>query len=563
MMLKKRIGDLLLEHGEITQEQLDEALEIQQKNRKKIGTILIEEGFVQEETVLKTLEKQLGIPRVDFSTTFIEEEAVKSISFMLGKKHCAIPIYYKDDGVLVVAINDPLDLFALDDLELATGKNIYPVLAGKVEIENLLARYFDTEDAQRAAQEFSKDSFSMNLEDELEQQVLNEVNNAPVVRLVNSIIEQGVRAGASDVHIEPFEDRVRVRMRVDGALHEMMKVDKRTHNAIVSRIKIMSDLNIAERRLPQDGAIIMNIDGRDIDLRISILPTIFGEKIVIRILDRQQFFITKDKLGFTPRELKIVEGMIHHPHGIILVTGPTGSGKSSTLYTLLRELNTEVDNIVTVEDPVEYKLDGINQVQVNLKAGLTFVTALRSILRQDPDIIMIGEIRDVETAEIAVRAAITGHLVFSTIHTNDAVSTVNRLIDMGIPPYLVSTSLSGIISQRLVRRICDKCKTPYIPTPSERQLLDITDEDITLYKGEGCGICNQTGYKGRLAVHEVLNIEKQHREMIVQGVSTDQLRDYAIEQGMVTLSQNAIQLVKDGITTIEEVAKVAFLEEEY
>lgn len=563
MMSKKRIGDLLLENGKITEEQLENVLELQRKNRKKIGTILVEEGIVEEEVILKTLENQIGIQKIDFSTTFIDEEAVKSITYMLGKRHCAIPIYYKDDGVLVVALNDPLDLIALDDLELATGKRINPVIAGKDEIEKLLAKYFDTEDAQKAAQEFSEDSFINNFEDDLEQQVLNEVNNAPVVRLVNSVIEQGVRSGASDIHIEPFEDRVRVRMRVDGVLHEMMKVDKRTHNAIVSRVKIMSDLNIAERRLPQDGGILIHVDNRDIDLRISILPTIFGEKIVIRILDRNQFFITKDKLGFTPHELKMVENMIHNPHGIILVTGPTGSGKSSTLYTLLRELNTEVDNIVTVEDPVEYKLDGINQIQVNLKAGLTFVTALRSILRQDPDIIMIGEIRDVDTAEIAVRASITGHLVFSTIHTNDATSTINRLVDMGIPPYLVSTSISGIISQRLVRKICTKCKTLYQASPSEKKLFNIPEEQqLTLYKGEGCGVCNQTGYKGRLAIHEVLKIGKEHREMIVQEISTDQLRDYSIEQGMVTLTHNAIELVKQGITTIEEVAKVAFLEED-
>ncbi len=563
MVYKKRIGDLLLENKKITQEQLEKALEIQSKTRKKLGNILVEEGMVEEEVILEILESQLGVPRVDFSTTFIDEDAVKSITYMLGKRHCAIPIYFRDDGVLVVAINDPLDLMALDDIELATGKRISPVIAGRDEINRLLAKYFDTEDAERAAMEFSEDSFFASNEEDLEQQVINQVSNAPVVRLVNSIIEQGVRNGASDLHIEPFEDRVRVRMRVDGVLHEMMKVDKRTHNAIVSRIKIMSDLNIAERRLPQDGAIIVNVDHRDIDLRISILPTIFGEKIVIRILDMEQFFISKEELGFTPQELKIVEDLIHNPHGIILVTGPTGSGKSSTLYTLLRELNTEVDNIVTVEDPVEYKLDGINQVQVNLKAGLTFVTALRSILRQDPDIIMIGEIRDVETAEIAVRASITGHLVFSTIHTNDAASTINRLVDMGIPPYLVSTSLTGIISQRLVRTICSKCKKSYEATLLEKEILNIPiDQPCILYRGEGCGICNQTGYRGRVAVHEVLKIDKTLREMIVKGYSTDQIRDFALEKGMVPLAQNAIDLVKQGITTIDEVAKVAFLEED-
>ncbi|MCR1897970.1 ATPase, T2SS/T4P/T4SS family [Irregularibacter muris] len=561
MVNKKKIGDLLIESGKLTKVQLNRVLDIQRKNGKKLGTILVEERIINEEDVLKTIEIQMGLNRVDFSSVFIDERAVKTIPYILGKRHHVIPIYFKGDHSLVVAMNDPLDLIALDDLQLVTGKSIVPVIASSNEISRLLEKYFNKEDAQKAAKEFSEDS-ALIREENLEQQVYNEVNNAPVVRLVNSIIEQGVRNNASDIHIEAFEDRVRIRMRVDGVLHEIMKVDKRTHNAIVSRLKIISDLNIAEKRLPQDGAVVVHVDNRDIDLRISVLPTIFGEKIVIRILDQMQFFISKDNLGFTPKELELVEKMIKSPKGIILVTGPTGSGKSSTLYTLLKELNTETDNIVTVEDPVEYKLDGVNQIQVNPKAGLTFVTSLRSILRQDPDIIMIGEIRDVETAEIAIRASITGHLVLSTIHTNDAISTINRLIDMGIPPYLISTSLTGVISQRLVRKVCTKCKTSYLASEMEKEILNIPkEENFTLYKGKGCGVCNYTGYKGRIAIHEVLKIGKDHREMIVGRKSGDYLRDFSIEQGMVTLAQNAIQLVTQGLTTVEEVVKIVFLED--
>ena len=559
---KKRIENLLLEEGKITQSQLQKALDIQKNNRKKLGTILIEENIVKEEDILEALENQLNIPRLNLSTMFIDERAVKTISYMFGKKHCAIPIYFKNNEILVVAMNDPLDLMVQDDLQLVTGKKISSVIASKDEINGLLERYFNNEDVQRAAEEFREDNLFSDEED-LEEQVLSEINNAPVVRLVNSIIEQGIRTGASDIHIEPYENRLRIRMRIDGTLHEAMKIDKRTHNAIISRIKIMTNLNIAERRIPQDGAVLIHIDDRDVDLRISILPTIFGEKVAIRILDSVQFYKTKNELGFTPKELNIVEEMIHNPYGLILVTGPTGSGKSSTLYAILRELNTEEDNIVTVEDPVEYKLNGINQVQVNKKTGLTFVTALRSILRQDPNIIMIGEIRDIETAEIAVRSSITGHLVFSTIHTNDAASTITRLLDMRVPPYLVSSSLAGIISQRLVRKVCDSCKKPYLASSSEKKILNIDQEkSITLYKGEGCGACNRTGYSGRIAIHEVLKIGKEHREMIIKGVNADQLRKFSIGKGMVPLRENAVKLVKQGITTIEEVAKIAFLEED-
>jgi type IV pilus assembly protein PilB len=558
----KRIGDLLVASGKITQEQLVEAIKLQQVKKKKLGELLVSEGIVEEEDIIDVLKFQLGIQRVDFENTYVDKDAVKSIPYVLAKKHITVPLFYDNSDNLIVAINDPLDIIALDNLKLVTKKNIIPFIATKKEIIDLIERFYNTDDAARAVEEFNK-SQSMDEIEQAAQENMDQINNAPVVRLVNNIIETGVRSQASDIHIEPYEDRIRVRMRVDGVLIEMMKLDIRTHNAIVSRIKILSDLNIAERRLPQDGAIVMKIDNRDIDFRVSILPTIYGEKVVIRILDQAQFQMRMEDLGFTDFEMKHIQDFLAAPHGIILATGPTGSGKSTTLYTLLRNLNTASDNIITVEDPVEYKLDGINQVQVNTKAGLTFVAGLRSILRQDPDIIMIGEIRDVETAEIAIRSSITGHLVFSTIHTNDAVSTISRLIDMGIPPYLVSSSIYGIISQRLIRKLCPRCKEKYEASVPEKELLGINpDEELTLYRAKGCISCNNTGYKGRMGIHEVLKINRHMREKISAGATYDELSDQAKVDGMVPLMQNAKDLILQGITTIEETLEITFFTSE-
>jgi type IV pilus assembly protein PilB len=558
----KRIGDLLVASGKITQEQLTEAIQLQQVKKKKLGELLVTEGIVDEEDIINVLKFQLGIQRVDFENTYVDKDAVKSIPYVLAKKHITVPLFYDNSDNLIVAINDPLDIIALDNLKLVTKKNIIPFIATKKEIIDLIERFYNTDDAARAVEEFNK-SQSLDEVEQTSQDNMEQINNAPVVRLVNNIIETGVRSQASDIHIEPYEDRIRVRMRVDGVLIEMMKLDIRTHNAIVSRIKILSDLNIAERRLPQDGAIVLKIDNRDIDFRVSILPTIYGEKVVIRILDQAQFQMRMEDLGFTDFEMKHIQDFLAAPHGIILATGPTGSGKSTTLYTLLRNLNTASDNIITVEDPVEYKLDGINQVQVNTKAGLTFVAGLRSILRQDPDIIMIGEIRDVETAEIAIRSSITGHLVFSTIHTNDAVSTISRLIDMGIPPYLVSSSIYGIISQRLIRKLCPRCKEKYQASVPEKELLGINpDEELILYSAKGCISCNNTGYKGRMGIHEVLKINRHMREKISAGATYDELSDQAKLDGMVPLMQNAKDLILEGITTIEETLEITFFTSE-
>ena len=386
---------------------------------------------------------------------------------------------------------------------------------------------------------------------------MDEVNNAPVVRFVDSIIQHAIRTRASDIHIEPYEKNIRIRFRIDGELQEIMTSSKRAHSAIVTRIKILGRMDIAEKRLPQDGRVEMHVDNKDVDLRISILPTVYGEKIVIRLLDRSSTILTKSQLGFSEENIKMFDKIIRSPNGIILVTGPTGSGKTTTLYAVLQELNKVSRNIITVEDPVEYRLDGVNQVQVNVKAGLTFANGLRSILRQDPDIIMIGEIRDSETAEIAVRAAITGHLVLSTMHTNDSASTVSRLVDMGIEPYLVSSSVVGVVAQRLVKKICINCKQEYKPTHSERDLLHLADGDI-LSRGAGCSICGNTGYRGRTAIHEVMLVTREIRELIDHRASIDELRTAAAKYGTITLRDSCSRLVRKGITTSDEMLKVTY-----
>lgn len=554
------MSELLLKNGLIQENQLAKALSLQAVSTKTLEEILLEEKFIDEEDLINIRSFQLGIPRVNFLNITIDPKAVSSIPYILAKKHIVLPLKYDEKNKLMVAMNKPLDLFAMEDLKLVTQKAIIPYMATKSEIISYIEKFYNSSDAQKAIEEFNK---SQNIVDKVEEEIEDEsyINNAPIVRIVHNIIEKGVRSKASDIHIEPFEHSVYVRMRVDGVLQKLIDdLNINTHNALVSRIKVLSDLNIAERRLPQDGAVIMHIDNRDIDFRISILPTIYGEKVVIRILDKGQFNLDFNALHFTECELLMVKDFMKAPHGIVLITGPTGSGKSTTLYTILKELNSYQDNIITVEDPVELKINGINQVQVNMKAGLTFVEGLRSILRQDPDIIMIGEIRDSETAKIAIRASITGHLVLSTIHTNDAVSTITRLVDMGVEPYLVSSSILGIISQRLVRVLCNRCKTSYKATSEEKQLLDISEEEFLLYHPVGCNACNNTGYKGRRGVHEVVRVDKEMREAIAKKFSYDQLTDLAKKSGMVPLINNAKELVLKGITSIDEVVNISFFD---
>jgi type IV pilus assembly protein PilB len=459
-----------------------------------------------------------------------------------------------------VAIDDPKNFPALDSARAAARMDVQPMLASARSIETYIDRVYGNLYAQRALSDFKK---TINYEEVVSQIVegnADDVSSAPMVRLLNALLEQAVGIGASDIHIEPLASQVRVRMRVDGALSEVLKTPLSTHATMIARVKILGNLNIAERRAPQDGRFNIRVLGREIDIRLSVIPTVYGEKAVMRLLDRSTFLIPKETLGFTAQNLEKFDGLLATPHGIILITGPTGSGKSTTLYTMLDEINNQRDNLVTIEDPVEYIIDGLNQIPVNPKAGITFASGLRAILRQDPDIIMVGEIRDAETVEIAIRAAITGHLVLSTIHTNDAVSSIFRLVDMGVPGYMVAASLVGIISQRLVRKICPACKHPYEPTAAELHLAGLTPgqaEGRAFYKGFGCAECNQTGYKGRMAVHEILIISPEFRDLIHNGAALNELRKHAIERdGMTPLRTSALQVLWDGATTLEEIIAI-------
>ena len=552
---KMRLGDLLVDAGKITEEQLKDALKKQKTSKKKLGEVLVDDNYVTETDIIEVLEFQLGIPHIDLRRYNVDRNAVMLITENLARKYTLIPVK-KRDGSLFVAMADPLNIFAVDDVKITTGMDVEIAISPKKQILDLIDIFFNSQDTSSTLDELLQQSMEDSNED-IDQETLNEINNAPVVKLVNSIIRQAVKSKASDIHIEPFEEYIRIRIRVDGELQEIMNPPKHTHSAIVTRIKIMGKMNIAEKRVPQDGRVELKIDNSEVDLRISVLPTVLGEKIVIRLLNRETFLLSKEKLGFIKENLDTFNNLIKNPSGIILVTGPTGSGKTTTLYTVLRELNIINKNIITVEDPVEYKIHGINQVQVNNKAGLTFASGLRSILRQDPDIVMIGEIRDAETAQIAVRAAITGHLVISTVHTNDAPSTVTRLIDMGIEPYLISSSVVGIVAQRLVKKICENCKSEYNPDSSERDLLNI-DSNITLYKGKGCNQCYDTGYRGRIGIHEIMDVDKEIKLLIDNRSGINNLRNKSIENGMITLRENCKRLVLNGITTVDELVKVTY-----
>lgn len=557
--VKKRLGDMLLASGKITKTQLDEVLKKQKVTGKRIGEILTEEGLVQEEDILDVLEIQLGIQRAYIEMLNVDIEAVKSIPEGLANKYTLIPIAFSDDKIVVV-MSDPLNIFAIDDVKIASGYDVKPMIATKNEIKAAIDRYYSGQYAQRAAEELTRENIAKNYGEDSKGE--EDIKNAPAVKFVDSIIKNAIKARASDIHIEPFEKYIKIRYRIDGELNEILRSPKETLAALVTRIKILSNMNIAEKRIPQDGRILTKIDDVDVDLRVSVLPTVHGEKVVIRILSKNNFIVNKQDLGMFDDDLEKLDRIIKSPYGIILVTGPTGSGKSTTLYTVLKELNTPDKNIVTVEDPVEYMMEGISQVNVNVKAGLTFASGLRSILRQDPDIIMIGEIRDNETAEIAIRAAITGHLVLSTIHTNDAPSAVIRLVDMDIEPYLVATSISGVVSQRLVKRICPNCSEEYLASEYEKRILGIDKSDeLKLHRGKGCPYCNNSGYIGRIGVYEVMEIGRKHREYIMAGKSTDELRDLSIGEGMKTLNTSCKRLVLNGTTTVDELVKIAYLKD--
>jgi len=558
---KRKLGDLLVQADMLTVKQLKKALAEQERTGEKLGEILVKKGWVTEQNIVEVLEFQLGIPHVDLSKYAIDPKAASMISESLAKRYMLIPIQIENDR-LVVAMSDPLNVYAIDDVKLATKMEVMPVIASLADVKQAIDRMYGVSKTVSIAEEFrrqmqEKPQKKNGLDEEMDEA---DVLNSPAVKLVNSFIEQAIRRNASDIHIEPFENYVRVRLRIDGQLHEILKTDISALNAIVTRIKILGKMNIAEKRIPQDGRIGVTLDNNQLDLRVNTLPTIYGEKVVIRLLYRTGMQLRKEELGFCESDLKKFESLLMKPHGIILLTGPTGSGKSTTLATALRELNKPNVNIITVEDPVENMIEGINQVNVNAKAGLTFASALRAILRQDPDIVMIGEMRDTETASIAVRASITGHLVLSTLHTNDAPSSITSLIDMGIEPYLVATAVEGIIAQRLVRRICKNCKTAVHPTSDEAEILKIPKNSL-IYKGKGCQACNNTGYKGRLAVHEVLVLDSSMREMIVKGANSDEIREFAINHGMITLWDNTKRNVLEGNTTVEELLRVAYGQE--
>lgn len=553
---KFRLGELLVYAGKITETQLKDVLAIQKKTGKKIGEVLVSEKFVTEDDIIEVLEFQLGIPHVNLDKFEINKDVATIIPENIVRRYELMAIDKRED-LLIVAMVDPLNIFALDDVKLSVKREIQPVISTRGKILRAIDKFYSEKATKKVVEEFEERFLAIDTED-VEDAELLEVATAPIVKLLNSIIEQAVRERASDIHIEPSSEDIRVRFRIDGDLREITKLSKNSLPGIVTRVKIIGKMNIAEKRLPQDGRVETKIAGKEIDMRISTLPTVYGEKIVIRLLDRSNFMFSKNSLGFSEKDLEAFNKILCQPYGMLLVTGPTGSGKTTTLYTVLQELNQIEKNIITIEDPVEYKLNGINQVQVNTKAGLTFANGLRSVLRQDPDIIMVGEIRDSETAEIAVRAAITGHYVLSTLHTNDSPSTVARLIDMGIESYLVSSALVGVVSQRLVKKLCPKCKKPYEASDIDKKILGLnSDDELILYMPTGCSSCNH-GYRGRTAVHEIMPINEEIRHLINDGANIDDIRNKAIEEGMTTLLQSASKLAIDGITSFDEVLRVGY-----
>ncbi len=561
---RKRIGDVLIDAAVITEEQLTEALGKQRELGKRLGETLVELQMTTEEEIAEALEHQMKIPYARIREAKLAPEVISILPENIVRKHRLVPFEVDEDNpnILRVAMADPLDIIAVDDLSIITNMQIEIMVATPSDVDYAIEKYYGNEQSAKLAESYSQErqEKAQKLKGDKKDEGNDEVDNSPIVLLVNKIIEQAVNERASDIHIEALEDQVRVRYRVDGAMQEVMNYPKELQSAIAARIKIVSGMNISEKRAPQDGRMTLVFNRVEYDLRVSSLPTTFGEKIVMRIASKSGLNKQKSELGFQEEELKRFDGILKNPHGIILVTGPTGSGKSTTLYTVLNELNEGDVNIITVEDPVEADVDGINQVQVNEKAGLTFASALRSILRQDPDIIMIGEIRDEETASIAVKAAITGHLVVSTLHTNSAASTVTRLEDMGIEPYMVADSVVGIIAQRLVRRICPKCHVEKQMTDTDKFRLRLRgDSNPTIYEpsSKGCNYCNNSGYRGRIGVYEIMPITPALREVISRGGGAEEIQKVALKEGLTTLRLGAAKLVLKGITSISEVERIA------
>ena len=555
-----RIGDLLLSQGMITQQQLDTALSEQKIRKTKLGETLIALGYVSQKDFSDVLSRQLGVESVDLRKEGLQDAAIRLVPEDIMKKYELVPfaIDENNSNILKIAMSDPMYLPAIDDVSLITGMEVVPYFAPTAQIAMQIDRMFGKKQAMEAAAQYQLEHAD-ELREEEESASSAEVDNAPIVKIVRTMLEQAIRQGASDIHIEPLERNLRIRYRIDGALREVMDYNTTLLPAMVARVKIMSGLDISEKRKPQDGRLTLQVDNREYDVRVSVLPTVFGEKTVMRLTAKDGLSREKKYLGLTPEDEERLDGILKNPHGIILVTGPTGSGKSTTCYTVLSELNREEVNIITVEDPVEANVDGVNQVQVNVKADLTFANALRSILRQDPDIIMIGEIRDGETAGIAVKASITGHLVISTLHTNSTAASITRLIDMGVEPYLIGDSVVGIIAQRLVRKLCPKCRKARESTDQEKKLLMVpASMPQTVYEPVGCEDCGGIGYRGRTAIYEIMPVTAKLRNRIHDKVTADELQEIAVSEGMSTLRMAAAKKVKEGITSCAEMIKVAY-----
>jgi type IV pilus assembly protein PilB len=562
--VNERIGELLVRQNMLTAEQLKRARDEARTSGARLGHQITKLGYLQETELTEFVAKQYGLPSIELGEFEIDPDVIKLIPEEVALKHTVIPVN-RAGSTLILATADPSNIFAIDDIKFLTGYNVEVVVASEEAIKGAIDKYYDK------SASFADVMGDLDVEDlELVQdeddvdvgELARESEDAPVVKLVNLILTDAVKRNASDIHIEPYEKEFRARYRIDGMLYEVMKPPMKLRNAITSRLKIMAELDIAERRLPQDGRIKLKMGrGREMDFRVSTLPTLFGEKVVLRLLDKSNLQLDMTKLGFEQQQLDIFKDCIHRPFGMVLVTGPTGSGKTTSLYSALAELNRTSENISTAEDPVEFNLSGINQVQMHEDIGLNFAAALRSFLRQDPDIIMVGEIRDFETAEIAIKAALTGHLVLSTLHTNDAPSTVNRLLNMGIEPFLVASSVNCILAQRLARRVCEECKERDAEV-TKQALLDagLTEEEIgraTLFKGRGCRTCSDTGYKGRVAVYEVMELTEELKEFVLNGASSMELKREAIRGGMTTLRRSALNKLIEGTTTLSEVLRVS------
>jgi len=553
----KPLGQILIEEGLITEEQLQRALSARSEKNQLLGRVLIDLGLVREADLVGALAKQLGLQFVDLSDMVVDSNAASLIPEQVARRYRALPVGF-DDSRLIVAMADPANLFALDDIRTITGLEVKPVVATAADIESAIRKYgaFDesVESMASAASEQADEEIA-SLE-----RAATAVEEGPIVKMVNMLIAQAIADRASDIHVEPMERDLRIRYRVDGVLHEVMRSPKNIQAGLISRLKVMAEINIAERRVPQDGRIGLTVSGKAVDLRVATLPTVYGEKVVIRILDKSSVLLKLEDLGFLDASFEQYREAFSRPYGAILVTGPTGSGKSTTLYATLNILNHPDRNIITIEDPVEYRLSGINQMQINIRAGLSFASALRSILRADPDIVLVGEVRDRETALIAIEAALTGHLVLTTLHTNDAPSALPRLIEMGVEPYLVASAIDCVVAQRLTRKLCTKCREQYSPTPAElaeARFPEETWEEIeVLYRAAGCTSCAKTGYRGRLGLYEVMLTSEEIERLTVERVSSDVIRRSALESGMISLRHEGLEKVRLGLTSIQEVLRV-------